>query len=864
MDKAESNPVETVEKTSPCDDLCAHYRCDAGFDEMCQNGDEIRPYWEYLIRSLKILGRDELERRSQEARRLMRDNGVTYNILGDPQGLDRPWQLDPIPLLINSEEWGGIERGLAQRAELMNLLLADLYGTRQVLRKGLIPVELIATHPGFLRPCVGIQYRKRDRLPLYAADLIRTSDGQFWVLADRTQAPTGAGYALENRLVMSRILPSLFRDSHVHRLALFFRTLRNTLAAMSARDDHRIVVLSAGPTDESYFEHAYLAKYLGYTLVQGADLTVRDGRVRLKTLDGLQPVDVILRRVDDFMCDPLELRPDSFQGVAGLVQAMRMGNVSLANPLGSSLLENPGLLAYLPQLARHFLGEDLHLPSPQTWWCGDRLSLQHVLANMDKLVIKRIAHLPNKPAVRGRLLSSKQRELLSEQIKAQPTWFVGTEEMTRATAPVFVNGRLEPRQMILRSFLVSNEQGYVAMPGGLTRVMSSDESAMITSQSSGISKDTWVLASEPEREVTLLNPASEARVVFESQGELPSRVAENLFWLGRYAERAEGTIRLLRAVLLSLSEPYDFPAAQNHACLHTLLRAVTYLTETYPGFIGDETQLKNPETELLSVFLDKNRLGSLSSTLQALLNAAYSVRERVSPDMWRVINNIHEELSALQRETSLQLSDVLQELDNLIISLAAFSGMSVESMTHEQGWRFLMLGRALERSHYTTNLLRATLSTVNSDESTLLEHLLNITDSLLTYRRRYRSHLQVNATLELLLQSEFNPRSIGFNLKRLREYIKTLHREEENPYHYAEGRLILEALTQVRLSVVDVLAKPSEDQFRRDLDQLLVRLGRLLPGLSDAITNSYFSHAEQPRQLVGLAAEVSTEEAEEI
>jgi uncharacterized alpha-E superfamily protein len=364
-----------------------------------------------------------------------------------------------------------------------------------------------------------------------------------------------------------------------------------------------------------------------------------------------------------------------------------------------------------------------------------------------------------------------------------------------------------------------------------------------------------VLASEPEKKVSLMQMETETRVVFESQGELPSRVAENLFWLGRYAERAEGVIRLLRTVLLSLADPYDFPAPQTNVTLHTLLRAVTYLTETYPGFIGDETQLATPETELLSVFLDKNRMGSLSSTLQALLNSARSVRDRVSPDMWRVINDIDEELAALQRETSLNLNDVLQELDNLITALAAFSGMSVESMTHEQGWRFLMIGRALERSHYTTNLLRSILSSVSPDEPTLLEHLLNITDSLLTYRRRYRSHLQVNATLELLLQSEYKPRSMCFNLKRLRQYVRTLHRDEENPYHYMEGRLILESLTQVRLSIVDTLAKSSEDNFRPDLDQLLVRLGRLLPALSDAITNSYFSHAEQPRQLVDLATE---------
>ena len=837
-------------------EFCADYQCsNEVYDEMCVNGNQIRPHWEYLIRSLKALGQSEMERRWQKALRLLRDNGVTYNVYGDPQGRDRPWQLDPIPLLISSEEWQLIERGLIQRAELMNLLLADLYGSRETLRKGLLPIELIATHPGFLRPSHGINMLSRHRLPLYAVDLVRSSNG-FWALADRTQAPSGAGYALENRLVMSRILPSLFRDSHVHRLASFFRTLRTTLASMSGREDHRIVLLTPGPHHETYFEDAYLAKYLGYTSVQGADLTVRDGNVRIKTLDGLQPVDVILRRVDDSFCDPLELRPDSFLGVAGLMQAARMGKVAIANPLGSKVLENPGLLAFMPALAKHFLGEDLLIPSPATWWCGQRQSRDHVLANLDKLVIKRIAYLPGQTSIWGYLLSPSERDQLRQQILAQPHWFVGTEEASRSTTPTFINGRLEPRQLILRSFLVSSEEGYRVMPGGLTRVSSSPEGLVISGQSGGLTKDTWVLASEPTSSLTLITPVKQPLVAFEGQRELPSRVAENLFWLGRYAERAEDTIRLLRTVLLYLSEPDDFPDPQKTVCLHTLFRAVTSLTETYPGFVGEgaEDNLAAPEPELLSIFLDKNRMGSLSSTLQFLVNSASSVRERVSRDLWRVITDIDDKLQALQDENTVQINDILVESDNLITALAAFTGLGIECMTHEQGWHFLMIGRRLERTYHTVQLLRALLSTVSSDETVLLEHLLNITDSLISYRRRYRSQPQTDAVLELILQSESNPRALGYQLESLQRHISKLPRHEA-PYRSVEERLILEALTQLRLAEIDGLIQVSEDNFRTELDQLMARLGRLLSALSDALTNRYFSHADQPRQLVRFGME---------
>ena len=855
-----------IESSAPLDNIdpLAQYRFPEGsFDEMCLPAGQLRPHWEYLARSLQAMGPAELMRRSRDARHQLRDNGVTYNAYGDPQGQDRAWELDPIPLLITSEEWRSIEQGLVQRAELLRLLLADLYGPQTVLQKGILPPELIYSHPGFLRPCHPMKApHDRYQLPLYTADLARMPDGSLSVIGDRSQTSPGAGYALENRIVLSRVLPSLFRDSQVHRLALYFRTLRTTLMNMAWRDSDntRIVVLSAGSRSETYFEHAYLAKYLGYTLVEGADLTVRDGRVWLKSLDGLQPVDVILRCVDDAYCDPLELRPNSFSGVAGLLQAARLRNVAIANPLGSGVLENSALKVFMPALAQYFMGEDLLLRSPQTYWCGFKQAREHVLAHLHRLVIKSTVRIPGAATIYGHLLGKKELNALRQRICAQPYRYVGQEAVPPATIPVFAGGALEPRQMILRSFLVATAEDYMVMPGGLTRVSTGPEAPIEPVQSGGISKDTWVLASEPEKRLTLVQREPAPGFVIR-QGELSSRVAENLFWLGRYAERSESIIRLLRAIFLQLLEPDDDTSQlQNRTCLYSLLRAATYLTETYPGFVDNEALLADPSDELLSIFLDKSRAGSLASNLNALLYAARTVRDRISPDIWRVFNEIDEGLqlqtqpnfTGSHRET---LNSALDALNDLLTAFAAFSGLAMDSMIHGQGWKFLMIGRRLERAQQLLPLLRTTLAGVTEDDGMLLERLLNICDSLMTYRSRYRTQVQVQATLELLLQDESNPRALSYQLKHIHDDIRDLPRQDQAlGYKIPEQRLALEALSQVRLADTTELIQIDEN-LRPHLHQLLMRLSDLLPRLSNALNSSYFSHAEQPQQLIRFGTE---------
>jgi len=835
--------------------MCREYGATPGHDEMCAADGGIRSHWSYLMRALDDMGSGELQRRREEAWRQIRENDVTYNIYGDPGGMGRPWQLDLVPLLIESEEWRTIEAGLMQRAEVLNLLLLDLYGPRKLVTKRLIPPELVFAHPGFLYPCFNMPMPGSKALTFYAADLVRDSSGQINVLSDRTQAPSGAGYALENRLVISRVLPSLFRDSHTHRLANFFRSVRHALNGLSPRegDEPNIVLLSPGPANEAYFEHAYLANYLGYTLVEGDDLTVRDNRVWLITLEGLRPVDVIFRRMDDSYCDPVELRDDSYLGVPGLTNVARTGNVGISNPLGSGVLENPALLSLLPKLSKFLLGEELRIPSVPVWWCGDRTQCDYVLANLQRMVIK-----PVHPNIGFRFrfaaeLSQEKLDELRRRILSKPHLYVGQEAVSMSTVPVLAKDGLKPRHTVLRSFLVSDEHDYMAMPGGLTRVSSEENKLVVSNQAGGISKDTWVLATEPEKYVSLLSERRQARLAPDKGGEVPGRVADNMFWVGRYAERAEFNSRLFRLTVQFL----ETGESQETAAFRNLLIAVTNQTTTYPGFTSGAAinNFNNLEAELLAVISDSMKSGSLAHTLTSLLRSARSVRDRLSSDTWRVINVIDEELRSLRGITPDRLVDVLDELDNLITALTAFTGLTLENMTRGRSWRFLDTGRRLERALQITRLLQSTQVRVAGDEDQVLlsDSLLTIVDSLMTYRRRYRYGIKIPELLELVIYDENNPRSLAYQLSRLEEHVANLPKQEGSGNRTELERLALETATLVRLADVNRLALADEKSNKREtLENFLNVLGTRLPALSDALTMTYFRVTETPHQLVQL------------
>ena len=451
-------------------------RYGATFEESSADGVTPRPHWAHLMESLRAIGPEELRQRWAHAERRVRENGITYNVYGDPLGANRPWRIDIVPLLISAEEWRFIEAGVVQRAQLLNLLLEDLYGRQELLKEGRFPAALLYANPAFLRPLVGVEVPAHSYLHMLAVDLARSPDGQWWVLADRTQAPSGSGYALENRIIVSDLLPELFRESSVLRLAPFFRAQRDALASLSPRENPRIVLLTPGPHNETYFEHSYLAKYLGFTLVEGADLTVRDRRVFLKTVGGLEQVDVILRRVDDGFCDPLELRSDSLLGVSGLVDAIVAGNVRVANALGSGLIESAAIMPFLPGLSRHLLREELKLPSVATWWCGQRPALDWVLEHLDSVVVKPAFPSRGMEPVFGSELPTGEREKLVANLRATPHEYVAQEQVALSTAPVWESGPAEFAQRgpadVCAEYRrrVDGDSGRVGAGGGSKRI----------------------------------------------------------------------------------------------------------------------------------------------------------------------------------------------------------------------------------------------------------------------------------------------------------------------------------------------------------------------------------------------------------
>ncbi|MEY4918274.1 MAG: hypothetical protein RL616_2187, partial [Verrucomicrobiota bacterium] len=537
----------SIAKKATPEGLLSGYKRSAGaFDELLAADGKIFPQYAKLLGELEEFGASELSRRADACQRFVHEHGITYNVYGDPRGMERPWQLDPIPLVIAPEEWRTLETGLIQRATLLNKILADCYGAQDLIRSRWLSPALVFGQPDFLRPCHGIRVPNDNFLHFYAADLSRSPDGRWWVVSDRTQIPTGAGYALANRLVTSRILPESFRDNHVHRLAGFFLAAQNSLAQLAPRsaEKARVVMLTPGPHNETYFEQAYLARYLGYMLAEGQDLTVRDNHVFLKTLSGLERVDVILRRVDDDFCDPLELRNDSILGVPGLVEAVRAGNVVITNALGSGLVQSPAFMSFLPGLCRHLIGEPLKLPSVATWWCGQKAAREHVLKNLDKLVVK--------PAFRTHLkIADVEREELKRRIEFDPDLFVAQERVELSTAPSWNKDSLAAQPISLRVFLVSDGKGgYVVMPGGLVRVAPDHSGSFISMQHGGSSKDTWIPSATPVDEFTLLHGTNQNIELRRTGNNLPSRLADNFFWLGRYSERADATSRLLRSALL--------------------------------------------------------------------------------------------------------------------------------------------------------------------------------------------------------------------------------------------------------------------------------------------------------------------------
>jgi uncharacterized circularly permuted ATP-grasp superfamily protein/uncharacterized alpha-E superfamily protein len=824
------------------------------YDELKAEDGALRPQWRKFFEHMEAIGPQELERRWEKAKHQLHENGVSYNVYGDPRGVERPWNLSPIPVLWDATEWEHVEAGLGQRARLLDALLHDLYGPQRTLADGVLPPELVFENPSFLRAVHSINVPRGSWLPLYAADLIRAPNGRFCVLEDRTQAPSGAGYALENRIVISSALPEAFRDCHVERLAPFFRALRGTLQALAPhnRDNPRIVLLTPGPDNASYFEQAYLAQYLGYTLVNGGDLTVREDRVFLKTLGGLSPIDVILRRVNDDYCDPLELRPESMLGVPGLVQAARSGNVAIASPLGTGLLQSPAFIPYLPRLARSLLGEELLLDSVRTFWCGDDDARREGFSFFDDAVVKETFQNGYVQPLFTAQLDRAARDALRARIEAFPRRYVVQEYVSGSTTPLLRDGKLEPRALVTRCFAVSGRDDFIVMPGGLSRVASAREGTEMSMQLGAGSKDTWVLSDGPVTSFSLLPPVNRPVALSRGGSDLPSRAADDLYWLGRYAERAEGAARLARVVSARIAE-FGTEADLDHSSeILPLLRALAAQTAlSYTGELSEPltVDLKSITEQLVASVFDDGGIGSLRSALRSTLRTGRMVRDRISTDTWRILAALDDDVHAREDDLARDpLGTVHDVLNRVVVRLAAFSGLVMESMTRGQAWRFLDMGRRVERAMTLLMLLRGALTETCDREGPLLEAVLEIADSVMTYRRRYLATTQVAPVVDLLLTDETNPRSVIYQLEALTSHIASLPNPADG-MRTPQQRITLSVLTDLKLADIDRLCSVDERGERALLSALLVDLSTRIPALSESLSDRYLNHATVSRHL---------------
>jgi uncharacterized circularly permuted ATP-grasp superfamily protein/uncharacterized alpha-E superfamily protein len=815
------------------------------FDELRDGGGEIRPHQVQLAQFLESKDSKELEELGRLVRQRITQQEVTFNILGVPEGTNRPWQLDSVPLVLDRTEWLSLCSGLRQRARLLNAVIRDCYGPQQLVRDGLLPAELVLGHPEFLRACHGWQPLGGEWLHLYAADIGRDPHGRFRVFSDRTQAPTGAGYALENRLVLGRTLPELFLAYRVERVAGFFAKVRRcveSLAPPGVRGQPRVVLLSAGARDESSFEHAYLARYLGYELVEGRDLSVRGGQVFLKTLSGLRKVDVVLRRIGDAWSDPLELREDSLSGVAGLTAAARLGNVGLANPLGAVIGETPAFKAYLPALCRHLLGEPLALDSVPTLWCGDPDSLREVLSHPDDFVIKpAFGDRRGEPYFPAQLSSDARRELF-DRLRVHSGDFVAERWPELSALPVLDRGSLSTGTVAFRSFLVRDGSDYDVMPGGLARINEAPDGLFLSIKSNAFSKDVWIPAAAGSAEPQLPTMPDQ-RVELQRGGlDLPSRLLDDIFWLGRYVERVDATTRLARAGFERIGSEAGPDAPLVLAAIVETMHKIGVIPRMTgaPGVPHPGQEATPAEALLYGLLSDRVAQEGLPSMLGRIHGLTLSVRSRLSRDAWHVLRRLTRTLSSLDNREFTSPGQAIEALDQLIFGLAAVSGTTLDNMVRGHAWTFLDLGRRIERGAYIVALLQAFLAP--GATRLHMEALLEVADSLLTYRARYLSSLQAPPVVDLLLTDTTNPRSVAYQVELAKDHLRRLPGHEGVVRGRAERRVIT---LESSLLTADVEQACAGDGA--GLRQLLEEAHLLFWQLSDDISATWFSLLSKER-----------------
>lgn len=822
------------------------------YDECRAADGTVRPAWKSLISSLDGLGPAGLTKASIEIERLVRESGANFQFSDIIQQSARPWKLAAIPLVLDAQKWRTLEAGLKQRVRLLEAVLADLLGEQRLLKARVLPAELLSANHNYFRAYHELPATKL-RLDVTATDLARDKDGTWWVTGDRTRAPSGLGYTLENRVITSRVFQKLLRGNKVVRVASFFSALQqhlNSLASGSP-ENPRVAILTPGQHSYRYVEDAYLARYLGYTLVQGRDLAVRGGKLNLKTLGGLLPIDVLCRHISDRKCDPLELKPSSQQGASGLLQTIRSGNVAVANSIGSSLAQMPALMPFLPAASKFLFGEEPSLPSIGTYWCGGQTERTYVLEHLEELILRPAFHISAAPPITPAEMTSAEKSNLINQIKAQPNNFVAQHRPSRSTTPVWNEGKLESWHVALRSFQVQTAGDVEVMPGGLARV-SPDPHTLDKSPASGrLGLDCWIANDKPvDHEITLLKQSHATITLVRGGAEMPSRVGESLFWLGRSAERSESIARLLRATLIRIAGETQL---EDIVELPRMVAALAALGQLEPDHViaGLGEKLPSLERVLPASLFDTDKPGGLLAGIRDMGEKAMSVHDRVSLDAYRVIKKIGDHLVRDPDSDDTEIGATINRLDGIVTDLQAFSGLANESMTRTHGWRFLQLGRRIERAYQTAELLSAMLVNPIKEEYPVLESILQTTDSMMTYRSRYLLQMQPTAVIDLLVNDESNPRSIVYQLLMIDQHVRELPSAQHEVGLGPDEKMAGELLHRVTMGDPAELSRVNSRGVRVKLNELLTQLTNGLPDLSDAIAARYLIHTGATVELTG-------------
>lgn len=823
-----------------------------GFDEFWDTRQgKVRAHWHGLVAQLRALPESDFRARQKLIHKQLEEIGVTYDVANDENR--QAWELDHVPLVLEQQDWAFLNAGIAQRAKLLDRVLKDLYGARTLLTEGILPSDILLGAEQYLRPCHDLFEQQQQTLMFYAADITRSPSGNWVVVRDKTQMPTGVGYCLENRVAMSRVMSDEFSQAPIARLSGFFKVWHQSFKALVPHNDTpNVVMLSAGTKDETYFEHAYLAAYLGYNLVVGADLTVRDSKVWLKTLDGLQQVDVVVRWLEDGLCDSLELREDAVTGVPGLLHAAREGNVVVVNPIGAGVLENPGLMPFLPQICEFLLDEPLMLPQVESHWCGAAKNATHILEDLNAWVLKRTdTHHKN---IYPANLNGAELEALRQQLTTEGHLYVAQAFIEFARTPTWSNGRLQAKPVKLRSFAVAQKDSYRVMPGALTRLVYYDPQFRDSLAFSGMVKDTWMPGDGEDQYKSLWSKATE-QAIFRGQEQVTSRTGESLFWVGRNIERAENMVRLVRTVLSRLSE-YS-PHRQDDVLAH-IANLISGLFVHHPQL---ETELNESQNTgrsawwwLMRQFVFGTEYnGGLTATFGYFLTSAYHVRDYWSGDTWRIIDEINQAAKRIKDSKPTQsVSDMQDLLNELVDAVSAFVGHSAESLSRDGGWLMLETGRRIERAQQLINLTGTLLEDAQDleMESQVLDSLLFAQESLTSHRRRYRIEQRIETVLELLLLNGDYPRSLCFQLLRLQQLTAEMPHNHNVVGMERHDKMILSALTRLQLSELADLATVSKDGKREDLKALLVDLNDDLNLFADAISQYYFSHTKAATQML--------------